>query len=793
MCKRPSLSGRTSPGTQRRAILSGMDVNRFLESLRSESWYEDQIVHEERFPPRQAEWGELERPLPAPLQSALTRLGVERLYSHQARAINHARTGEDVVVATSTASGKTLCYNLPVLEAILDDFRNRALYLFPTKALAQDQLRSLGKLTDGGGALAKIRFGTYDGDTPPSQRSELRHNGHILLTNPDMLHVGILPNHPLWSRVLERLRYVVIDEAHVYRGVFGSHVANVLRRLLRLCDLYGNRPTFICASATIANPGEHVERLTTYRPVVVSEDGAPHGPRTFVLWNPPPLDHEYGEAGQEGRRSTNSEAADLMVAMVSQGIRTIVFTRARKVAELILLYARRQLEVRHPELTHRIAAYRAGYLADQRRAVERALFDGELLGVTATNALELGIDVGSLDAAVLVGFPGTVASTWQQAGRAGRGVEPALAVLIGQDNPLDQYLMRHPEALFGRPIEQALIDPGNVYILQNHLACAAFEHPLTEADELLFGLGFLSEVEALEVLGVLEWRDGRWIYRPADYPAEGVSIRATGSDSFAILNRADGNTLLETVESSTAFQRIHPGAVYLHQGEAYLIEELDLERRIALAVPGTVPYYTRPRELTDVRIHRQWDARPAGTVTACVGEVVVRSQVVGYRRLRHFSEEVIDDVPLDLPVEEFETVGVWWEVPAWIAQDVGSEDLDFAGGLHACEHAAIGLLPLFAMCDRWDIGGVSTVLHPDTGTPLICIYDGYPGGVGIAERGFEQIEDLWRATLQMLQECPCEAGCPACVQSPKCGNNNSPLDKAAAIVILEGLLGVGKT
>lgn len=767
-----------------------MNVDRFLDFVQSQSWYEDQIAHCEWLPPRGASFGDLERALPAPLRAALTGAGIEKLYSHQTQALDAARRREDVLVATSTASGKTLCYNLPVLEAVLDDFRNRALYLFPTKALAQDQLRALGKLTAAGGPLEKVRFGTYDGDTPPAQRTALRHSGHIILTNPDMLHLGILPNHPLWSRTLERLRYVVIDEAHVYRGVFGSHVANVLRRLVRLCDFYGSRPTFICASATIANPAEHIERLTSFRPLVVNEDGAPHGPRSFALWNPPSLDCVEGEPGAAGRRSSNSEAADLMVALVEQGLRAIVFTKARKVAELILLYARRQLQARRPELADRIAAYRAGYLAAQRREIERGLFGGDLLAVTATNALELGIDIGELDAAVLVGFPGTIASTWQQAGRAGRGLEPALAVLIAQDNPLDQYFVRHPEALFGRPIEHALIDPGNIYILQNHLACAAFERPLTLDDEVLFGAGFMPEVEQLETLGVLELRGGRWFYRPSDYPAEAVSIRSISPDTYAILNRADGGAVLETVEGSTAFQRIHPGAIYLHQAEAYRVEELDLERRLAWVRPSSAGYYTQPRELTDVRIHRLWESRKAGRTTVSVGEVVVRSQVVGYRQLRHFSEEVIDELPLELPVEEFETVGVWWEVSTGVAQDVAAEDLDFAGGLHAAEHACIGLLPLFAMCDRWDIGGVSTVLHPDTGTPLICIYDGYPGGVGIAERGYELVEELWRATLDALRDCPCEAGCPACVQSPKCGNNNMPLDKRAALLILEAMLGL---
>lgn len=756
-----------------------MSVAAFLRELQA-AGYTDRMVHVEELAPRAPAYASLHVSLPAELQEVLARQGIERLYTHQARAVELAFQGRHVVVATGTASGKTLCYNIPVLARLLEDFRHRALYLFPTKALAQDQLRVLRELTDHP-KLRRIVFATYDGDTPQQARARLRRTAHIVLTNPDMLHVGILPNHRAWSAFLSRLQYVVIDEAHAYRGVFGSHVACILRRLWRLCALYGSRPTVVAASATIANPREHLKRLTGYDVDVVDEDGGPRGQRTFVLWNPPCLTPSC-----EVRRSANIEAAELLAAMVQFGLRSIVFTRARKVAELILIYTRRRLEQQDPELADRLAAYRAGYLPEQRREIERRLFEGELLGVTATNALELGIDVGTLDAVVMVGYPGTIASTWQQAGRAGRGTREGLAVLIGQDNPLDQYLMRHPEALFGRPVEQALIDPQNTYVLSDHLACAAYEHPLDESDRALFGPAFDRVAATLVHLGTLVDRGGRLFYAHRDYPAERVNIRSMGGAPYVLSVRdpATGQReVLETIEAETAFERVHPGAIYLHQGETYWVESLDIDRRVAWLVPVEVDYYTQPRVITDVQLVRAWESREAGGTSAHVGEIVVTTQVIGYKRLRQFSEEVIGEEWLDLPPTQFPTVGVWWNVPAAWASRIVAAGANFEGALHAFEHAAIGLLPLFAMCDRWDIGGVSTALHPDTGTPLICVYDGHPGGVGIAERGFEVLEKWWEAVLDVLQTCPCEEGCPACVQSPKCGNNNMPLDKHGALLL----------
>jgi len=760
----------------------------FIRHLKSQRFYKGQITHVEHIPARQARYGHLREPLPPLLQAALKRIGVEKLYPHQIQAINAVRQGQSVVVATSTASGKTLCYNLPVLEAIITDWRTRALYLFPTKALAQDQLRSLRELT--GHDLREVRFGTYDGDTPQSARARLRKSAAIILTNPDMLSLGILPNHTLWAHFFKNLRFVVIDEAHVYRGIFGSHVACVIRRLRRLCQYYGSSPQFICCSATIANPGEHVERLTGVPAVVVDDDGSPAGSKDFVLWNPP-----FVDLARTARRSANSEATTIFVEMVKQGIRNITFTKARRVAELILLYARQALAREAPELVSLVKSYRAGYLPQERREIEQELFSGQLLGVTATNALELGVDVGHLDATILVGYPGTIASTWQQVGRAGRGVRHALAFLIGLDNPLDQFFMRHPQELFGRSHEHALINPGNVHILEKHLPCAAHEMPLSTQkgpnsldDEALFGPGFVEAMINLERKGLLAYRNGRWYYAGFGYPAEGVNIRCISGGSIRLLNEAEGYRALEEIELTTAFSRVHPGAIYLHQGESYLVTNLDWEMGLAYLRPVEVNYYTLPRQINEVSIIRSLRHQQLSATTAHLGQVRVTEQVIGYRRVQQFTETTLGVEYLDLPAQSFETVALWFDVPPQLAQRVICHRLDFHGGLHAVEHAAIGILPLFAMCDRLDIGGLSTPRHPDTGQPQVFIYDAFPGGVGIAEKGFELLNELWKATLEAISECPCQSGCPSCIQSPKCGNNNEPLDKEAAILILRGLL-----
>jgi len=760
-----------------------MDTSAFLHYLTAQPTYSGQIAHIEHIPAREANCAELDKPLVSGLQDCLNEHGLLPLYTHQAEAINYARQGRNVMVSTSSASGKTLCYNIPVLESILTEPGSRALYLFPTKALAQDQLRNLRELF--WPSLFKIgEFATFDGDTPQAERAEIRKRAKVILTNPDMLHVGILPNHQSWSRLLRHLRYVVVDEAHIYRGVFGSHVACVLRRLRRLCQFYGSNPQFICCSATIANPGEHTARLVGLPFEIVDNDGSPQGSKDFVFWNPPIIDD-----ARSVRRSPNSEATSLFTELVSRNIRSLTFAHTRRLTELIYTYSRQRLAQDNPALTNKIKAYRAGYLPQERRQIEQELFSGQLLGVVATTALELGIDIGDLEATVLTGYPGSIASTWQQAGRSGRGRGESLSFLIALDNPLDQYFMRHPDFFFQKSFENALVNPSNSYILRAHLLCAAWELPLNSGDENFFGSALTQERAEMEGQGLLKERSGRWHLSPAiAYPAQSINIRSTSGENFAIIDTST-DSLLETVEASVAFSQIHPGAIYLHQGEAYLVTKLDLANRTAYAEPTTAPYYTQAKEITDLHIVRVTRDKSCGQAKVYLGEVEVTTTVVGFKKKAQFTEEVIGEELLDLPPHHFPTVALWFDLPPEAIARLVKAQLDFAGGLHAAEHAAIAILPLFALCDRNDIGGVSTPFHPDTGRAQIFIYDAYPGGIGIAEKGFDLVEELWQATLKAVTECLCQEGCPSCIQSPKCGNNNKPLDKKAAQTLLERLLG----
>ncbi|HZO89192.1 MAG TPA: DEAD/DEAH box helicase [Chthonomonadaceae bacterium] len=757
-----------------------MNFDGYLQDLKRAPFYSGQIAHVQRIPARSARYGELEAPLYPDLEERLRVLGVRRLYSHQAEAVNAVRAGEHVTVVTATASGKTLCYNLPVLDAVLNDSRARAFYLFPTKALAQDQL---GKLNDFG-LFPAVRFATYDGDTPAADRRFIKKGAHIVLTNPDMLHVGILPYHTTWSAFLANLKYVVVDEMHTYRGVFGAHVAHILRRLRRLCALYGASPQFLCCSATIANPEELTERLTGVdRPIILNENGAPSGPRTFVFWNPPLIG-----ADQAQRRSAHVEATALFTDLVAQGVRNITFTKARKSAELILRYARNEFERRAPDLTQRIMSYRAGYTPQERRKIEQGLFSGKLIGVTATNALELGVDVGGLDATVLTGYPGTIASTWQQAGRAGRGGDEALSILVALDNPLDQFLIRHPDYFFGRPHERGIVDPDNRRILAQHLLCAAYERALTREDLSPFGPNARTALDTLIEQGKIVSRGGKWHFAGGDYPARGVNIRSASDTSFRIVEEERGNRLVGTVEGNLAYKTLHPGAIYLHMGETYLVERLDIAEQTAYVRPVEANYYTEARENSHILILDTKRSRDLGATKAYFGEVVVTNRVVGYRRKRLFSDEVLEIVDLDLPEQTFETEAFWFTVPNEKMLTLVTEGGELGGSIHAIEHAAIGMMPLLSTCDRWDVGGVSHPEHPDTGLATVFVYDGYPGGVGIAEATYETLDELLRATHEIIAECPCADGCPSCVQSPKCGNNNEPLDKHGARYLLELLL-----
>ncbi len=759
-----------------------MDTSAFINYLQPQPTYSNQIVHIEHIPPHEADYAELDEPLIVSLRDCLREHGISSLYTHQARAVNSVRHGKNIMVATSSASGKSLVYNIAVLETLLSEPDSRALYLFPTKALAQDQLRVLRE-TFSPALFRAEEFATFDGDTPQAERADIRRRARIILTNPDMLHVGILPNHRAWSRLLRSLKYVVIDEAHIYRGVFGSHVAGVLRRLRRLCKLYGSAPRFICCSATIANPGEHAERLTGLPFTVVDNDGSPHGGKEFVFWEPPIIDR-----AKSVRRSANSEATNLFTELVSQSIRTLTFARTRRLTELIYTYSRDRLAEDNPLLAKRIKAYRAGYLPQERRQIEQELFSGQLVGVVATVALELGIDIGDLEATVLTGYPGSIASTWQQAGRSGRGRRESLSFLIGLDSPLDQYFMHHPESFFQKSFENALVNPDNHYILRAHLLCAAWESPLCSEDEKFFGALFTQERAELEKQGMLRERKHQWYLPPTiSYPAQAINIRSTSGENFAVIDTSSGS-LLETVEAGVAFFQIHPGAIYLHQGESYLINELDLAGHTAYASPTNVPYYTQTKEIEDLRITRLLRSRSCGPVKVYLGEVEVTNNVVGFKKKAQYTDEVIGEEPLDLPPLNFPTVALWFDLPPEAIERLEKAQLDFAGGLHAAEHAAISMLPLFTLCDRNDIGGVSTPLHPDTRKAQIFIYDAHPGGIGIAEKGFEILEQLWQTTVDAINDCPCEEGCPSCIQSPKCGNNNKPLDKKAALMLLEGLV-----
>jgi DEAD/DEAH box helicase domain-containing protein len=711
-------------------------------------------------------------PLPDELHprvcEALSAHGVDALYTHQAEAWESAARGEHLIVTTGTASGKTLAFNLPVLDALAREPKQRALYLYPTKALAQDQLRALGSLR-----LPRLRAAIYDGDTAADRRWQIRKWANLILSNPDMLHVGVLPHHDRWGDVLTNLRYVIVDEAHVYRGVFGSHVANVLRRLRRLARVYGAEPQFLLASATIANPDQLARSLIGADATVIGDDGAPRAERTVALWNPPLTDEELGL-----RASPLGEASRLMADLVSRGLRTLCFAKSRRAAELIHRFTAQRLGD-----DSALSPYRAGYTPAQRREIERRLLEGELLGVAATNALELGIDVGLLDCVLSVGFPGTVASLRQQWGRAGRRGH-GLAVLVASEDALDQYFMREPETLLERRVEAAILDHENTRVLDGHVLAAAFEAPLDDADRELLGA---TALERAAVLPELRKTKAGYVWAGRDYPAARVPLRSTGPEAFTVVDGSSG-TILGIVEQERAYSTVHEGAIYLHLGDSYRVQELDLESRTAVVEPFSGDYYTQAKKETTTAIVEAQRAERRLGVELSFGRVVVTEQVVGYQKKSIQTQESLELVALTLPQTEFETEAIWFAPEPWMLE--GLEEMPrLLGSLHAAEHSLIALLPLWAMCDRWDIGGLSTNLHFQTGAPTIFVYDGHAGGVGITERGFEAFEGWAGDTAKLLVGCPCEHGCPSCVQSPKCGNLNEPLDKAGALSLLQRMLG----
>lgn len=715
---------------------------------------------------------------------ALRDQGIPKPWIHQAAAADLAHAGTHVVVSTGTASGKSLAYQLPALTDLEDDPRATSLYLSPTKALGADQLRSVTALTDAEPSLVDIHPCGFDGDTSTEVRHWARENSRWIFTNPDMLHISLLRTHRRWAHFLRHLRYIVVDECHSYRGVFGSNVALVLRRLKRLAARYGADPVFVLASATTSDPGAAASRLIGAPVAEITTDGSPQGPRTVALWEPPLMDSVTGENGSPVRRPAGTEAARIMSELVREGARTLTFVRSRRGAELTALATKRHLAEVDPVLAERVSPYRAGYLAEDRRELEAALADGTLLGVATTNALELGVDIAGLDAVVVAGFPGTVASFWQQGGRSGRRGAGSLVLLVARDDPLDTYLVHNPSALLDKPVEATVTDPGNPYILGPQLLCAAMELPLSDAE--------VADLNAEDILaelaadGLIRHRAHGWFVTAGTTPHSAVDIRGGIGTQVAIVESESGR-MLGTVDAGKAPATVHPGAVHLHQGDSYVVDELDLEQGLALVHSEDPEWTTSARETTEIRMQDVVDRHLSGDVEVALAHVEVTHQVVGYLR-RATSGEILDYTELDMPRHTLPTRAVMYTITPELLERAGIEPHRVPGSLHAAEHAAIGLLPLVAMCDRGDIGGVSTALHSDTLLPTVFVYDGHPGGAGFADRGYSRFSVWLSATRDAIRACECEFGCPSCVYSPKCGNGNDPLDKAGAITVLTAIL-----
>ena len=734
-----------------------MDARAFLREMTGDARYRGQIAHVREIPARPAQYAQCASPLDERLLSLLRRHNIHRLYTHQASAIDAVAAGRDVVVVTATASGKTLCYNLPVAQTLLGDPAARAMYVFPTKALAQDQFGTLAQWASQEPLAGVLKPGVYDGDTPSHNRSKLRSAGNVILTNPDMLHVGILPYHGKWHAFLRDLRYVVIDEVHTYRGIFGSHVAGVIRRLLRLCEHYGSSPRIICCSATIANPVELTEKLTGRSMTLVDNDGAPRGRKYFALWNPPLLDH-----ADEGllRRSANVEAVELLAELVRRRTQTIAFTKARIVAELVYKYACEAL-AGSGDLASRIRPYRGGYLPAERRQIERELFSGRLLAVAATNALELGIDVGGLDAAILVGFPGTICSTWQQAGRAGRSSSDSLVVLVAYDDPIDQYLVRHPEYLFGASHEHAVIDPSNPHILAAQLSCACFEKPLTGADEAYFGPVAMRVAEICREEGQMRAIDGRYYWSTAELPARRTNLRMVSGDTYAIADVSAGGKVIGQVDSISAPELVYPQAVYLHEGKSYLVKDMDQAAKIASVEPCEADYYTQAVLASSCRLGEPADERPYLDGRVSFGEADVTWRTTAFRKVKYYTMELIGQSALDLDAQTLSTTAMWWALSDAMLQRLASAGLRPVEALCGLRNLMLAGLPSLAMCDRRDISGM--VDSSNLGRPTIVIYDRYPGGLGFARQGYELLDVWLEMCARIVRECPCRQGCPSCV------------------------------
>ncbi len=775
-----------SPTVARPGHGSGVDPVGLVRRLAAGVSRADRLTHLERIPARPAiaeAWPAWADPT---VVAAYSSRGVLQPWRHQFRAAGHAHAGQHVVVATGTASGKSLAYLLPALTAIRAGRGSRGqrgsstLYLAPTKALAQDQRSSI----DGLGL--DVRIATHDGDSTQEQRDWTRDHAEYVLTNPDMLHRSLLPAHDRWARFFATVDFVVVDECHHYRGVFGAHVAQVLRRLRRVCAAHGSFPTFVLASATVAEPEVAAQRLTGLDVVAVTEDDSPRGELAVALWEPS-LTSYTGEHGAPVRRPAAAETADLLADLVVEGVRTLAFVRSRKGVEQVAQRASDLLAEVDPALAARVDSYRGGYLPEERRALEDDLRSGRLLGMAATNALELGIDISGLDAVLVTGYPGTRAAFWQQVGRAGRTGGGALGILVARDDPLDTYLVHHPEALLGQPVEGTVFDPDNPFVLAPHLCAAAQEQPITAADLALFGPAARGLLDDLVAAGLLRRRPQGWFWTDRRRASDLADIRSTGGAQVQLVEAETGR-VVGTVDGGRAHTSAHTGAIYVHRGETWRVERLDLDDHVAEIRRAEVDYTTTAREVADITIVDEREHQLWGRCRVSFGSVDVSNQVTSYLRRRTRTGEVIDETPLDLPVRTLRTSAVWWTVPDDVleAADLGRADLP--GAAHAAEHCSIGLLPLFATCDRWDIGGVSTARHPDTGMLTVFVHDGHPGGAGFSERGYATAHEWLTATRATIVSCECVTGCPSCIQSPKCGNGNDPLDKDGAVLLLGALL-----
>ncbi|MDD1694093.1 MAG: DEAD/DEAH box helicase [Methanoregula sp.] len=748
-----------------------MAVADLLRLLEVNPVFRSRCVHQEITGPEPARYGSVDTSLPPSLETYLAQNAI-RLYSHQCETINHVRAGKNVILTTATASGKTLAFNIPVFERLEENPAARALYLYPTKALANDQLLSLEQMTKFTGIAA--RSAIYDGDTPQSKRAAIREHSRVILSNPHEIH-HVLSWHAKWQPFLSNLDFIVIDEAHRYRGVFGSHIAFVIRRLLRLCRHYGSHPRFILSTATLANPKEFAKALSGQEFELVDNDGSPHGRRNFVLYNP------FYDGISE--RSLHQETKDLLVSCVNENLQTLCFTSSRKMAELVTVWSRDDARRVSRKLADAISVYRAGYLPEERRAIERQLKEGGLKCVVSTNALELGIDVGSLDAVIISGYPGTMMSTRQQAGRAGRKGGESLAVLVAQANPLDQYFMHHPDQFFSRPHEQAIIDTGNPYIVSGHLLCAAAELPLKEEhDREFFGEQISWLLPELGAEDLVRKTSRGWVYAGRGRAADAVMLDGVPGETFRVMCHG---RLLETMDRGQAYREAHKGAIMLHQGETYVVNEMDLETHTIRVSETDVDYYTQPLKDVDISIVETHETRMVNQIPCAFGEVEVTEQYTGYKIKR--GDTIIGLEPLSLPALTFRTKAFWVTLSGSVEEKIINSGLDLAGGLHGAEHAIIALMPLHVMCDRWDVGGLSSPAFGEKGEPMVFVYDGCEGGIGLTEKAFGILPGLFSSAHDLVRDCRCESGCPSCIYSPKCGNDNQPLDKEATRLILREL------